>query len=81
MWWGSTIRDLAGGLTACHEHVWNLYGPSETTIWSALHKVTSGKASVPIGHPIWNTQLYVLDGGLEPVPVGVSGELTLAELA
>ncbi|WP_093191631.1 non-ribosomal peptide synthetase [Pseudovibrio sp. Tun.PSC04-5.I4] len=68
-------RDLAGGLTACHEHVWNLYGPSETTIWSALHKVTSGKASVPIGHPIWNTQLYVLDGGLEPVPVGVSGEL------
>ena len=54
--------------------VWNVYGPTETTIWSAIKEL---KASVPvsIGRPIWNTQLYILDGGMRLVPFGVRGEL------
>ena len=55
--------------------VWNLYGPTETTIWSAIHKVESGEGSVPIGRPIANTQTYILDDHLRPVPIGAHGEL------
>ena len=59
----------------------NLYGPTEATIqvtsWS-LDDTNLGSAAVPIGRPIWNTRVYVLDGGLEPVPAGVCGELYVA---
>jgi amino acid adenylation domain-containing protein len=55
----------------------NLYGPTEAAIdvshWTCRHDHTD--ASVPIGRPIWNTQLYTLDRGLRPMPVGVTGEL------
>ncbi|WP_244283691.1 AMP-binding protein, partial [Pseudovibrio sp. Tun.PSC04-5.I4] len=54
----------------------NAYGPTEITVFASWYLVNATEqSSVPIGYPIWNTQLYVLDGGLEPVPVGVSGEL------
>lgn len=53
----------------------NMYGPTETTIWSSTHTVRESEGSVPIGRPIANTQLYVLDDRLRPVPVGVEGEL------
>jgi natural product biosynthesis luciferase-like monooxygenase protein len=55
----------------------NMYGPTETTIWSATHRVEAEEpgAVVSIGTPIANTALYVLDARLEPVPVGVIGEL------
>src|SRR5262249_54571072 len=53
--------------------------PTETTIWSAsMVLAENDTAAPPIGRPILNTQMYVLDGGLEPVPVGVSGELYIA---
>ncbi len=53
----------------------NMYGPTETTVWSAVHEVGDERDSVPIGRPIANTTLYVLDGAGRPVPPGVVGEL------
>ena len=55
--------------------LWNVYGPTETTIWSTVHDVQSGQGPVPIGRPIGNTQTYVLDQHLQIVPPGVIGEL------
>jgi acyl-CoA synthetase (AMP-forming)/AMP-acid ligase II/acyl carrier protein len=56
----------------------NVYGPTETTVWSATHPVTEGGGTVPVGRPIANTRVYVLDGGFRPQPVGVPGELFIA---
>ena len=55
--------------------LWNLYGPTETTIWSMAHKVESAEGSVPIGRPLANTKIYMLDSRLQPVPIGVHGDL------
>lgn len=68
-------RDLAQNLLKRCERLWNLYGPTETTIWSTLHAVTSGDGPISIGRPIANTQIYLLDAHLQPVPIGVPGEL------
>jgi amino acid adenylation domain-containing protein len=70
-------RRLANDLLARGTEVWNLYGPTETTIWSAVHRVDKGSDAIPLGHPIANTSLYVLDPCLQPVPVGVPGELCI----
>jgi amino acid adenylation domain-containing protein len=56
--------------------VWNLYGPTETTIWSLVHQVQAiDDRPVPIGRPIANTQVYVLDQSQQLAPIGVPGEL------
>jgi amino acid adenylation domain-containing protein len=58
--------------------IYNMYGPTETTIWSAIHEVNADDGTLPVvslGRPIANTQLYLLDASLEPVPIGVHGEL------
>ena len=68
-------RALADRLVDKGKVLWNLYGPTETTIWSSLAKVGPGGDPVTIGRPIAQTQLYVLDARLLPVPVGVTGEL------
>jgi amino acid adenylation domain-containing protein len=66
---------LANRLTSSGAQLRNLYGPTETTIWSAQQRISEGQETVPIGSPIDNTQLYVLNPGLKPVPPGASGEL------
>lgn len=67
--------DLARDLLKGGNAAWNLYGPTETTVWSAVWQVDAGCDRPLIGKPINNTQLYILDANLEPVPVGVPGEL------
>lgn len=67
--------ELAGQLLARCASLWNMYGPTETTIWSTVHPVTAAQGVMPIGHPIANTQVYVLNEALQPAPVGVAGEL------
>ncbi len=69
---GSLACELHGATDAC---IINMYGPTETTIWSSTEEVREDEAVISIGHPIINTQLYILDPNLEPVPVGVPGEL------
>ncbi|WP_066501825.1 amino acid adenylation domain-containing protein [Abyssisolibacter fermentans] len=68
--------DLARELSINNAEIWNLYGPTETTIWSTVFKINSVECNtVPIGKPINNTQVYILDKKLSPVPIGVVGEL------
>jgi len=67
---------LASSLLSRSKALWNMYGPTETTIWSsALCIKAADGASVPVGGPIRNTTFYVLDTKREPVPLGVAGEL------
>ena len=68
-------RELAAQLETRGAELWNLYGPTETTIWSTASKVENGNREVSIGKPIANTQIYLLDAENEPVPIGVVGEL------
>jgi len=67
--------DLAQQLLPRAASLWNLYGPTETTIWSTVCEIGPGDEVVTIGRPIANTQMYLLDPKLQLVPVGVPGEL------
>jgi amino acid adenylation domain-containing protein len=70
-------RDLAESLLARSASVWNVYGPTETTIWSSATRVFPGVGSPRIGPPIANTQFYILDELQTPLPIGVVGELCI----
>jgi acyl carrier protein len=67
--------DLARDLLGHVDQLWNLYGPTETTIWSAATRVQAEDGRVSLGQPIANTRLYVLDHQQRLLPVGVPGEL------
>ena len=64
-------RQVASG------EVHNMYGPTETTIWSSTYHVTDVGDSVPIGRPVANTEIYALDRRLHAAPIGLPGELSI----
>ena len=64
----NNLREILPG------EIHNMYGPTETTIWSTTYALTEPGETVPIGRPIANTQIRILDEYLQPVPVGISGE-------
>ncbi len=68
-------RELAERALKQCRALWNMYGPTETTIWSVVGQVESGSGPVPLGTPIANTQVYVLDEIGQLVPEGVRGEM------
>ncbi len=69
-------RDLAEDLLSAGGELWNLYGPTETTIWSSVDRVRRS-GPITIGRPIANTSLVVLDGNGALAPIGVAGELLI----
>ncbi|MBB4636051.1 non-ribosomal peptide synthetase [Longimicrobium terrae] len=72
--------DLAGRLRDRVGALWNVYGPTETTIWSSAQRVgaaAGARPQVPIGAPVANTRMYVLDGRGDPAPAGVAGEICI----
>jgi non-ribosomal peptide synthetase component F len=68
----SLVRELR---TVCKGQIYNMYGATETTIWSTTYPIQELAISVPIGRPIANTQIHLLDLDLKPVPAGDVGEL------
>ncbi len=66
------LRSLVKG------QVTNMYGPTETTIWSTTYHLHEADADIPLGSPIANTQTYVLDNNMQLQPLGVPGELVIA---
>jgi len=68
-------RTLADRLLQGGGELWNMYGPTETTIWSAVARILPGASTITIGWPIANTQLYVLGKQCQLLPIGVAGEL------
>ncbi len=67
--------DLAEHLCEMGAEVWNLYGPTETTIWSTASQIEKGDDVVSIGRPIANTKIYILDEEEKPLPTGFAGNL------
>ena len=70
----AALRELVRG------RILNMYGPTETTIWSSTFALDNLERGVAIGTPIANTTMYVLDSRLQPVPIGVTGELYIGGL-
>lgn len=68
-------RGLADDLLKRSDALWNVYGPTETTIFSTVQNVRPGPGPVPIGRPIANLKHYILDPSGSPAPIGVVGEL------
>ena len=68
-------ENLAQQLQQCSSSVWNMYGPTETTIWSSCARIERDFSQITLGEPVANTKLYVLDTHRNLVPAGVGGEL------
>lgn len=70
----SLLRTLQEKTTA---KIYNMYGPTETTIWSTVSELTN-KDRIDIGHPIKNTEIYIVDENLSILPDGEAGEICIA---
>ena len=70
-------KGFAESLLERGKELWNMYGPTETTIWSSVNKIEPNDAEIYIGKPIANSEFYVVDKDLNPVPIGVAGELLI----
>ena len=70
-------RELADRLLPMGRELWNLYGPTETTVYSALCRVAPGEGPILVGRPVDNTRIHIVDRHLQPLPVGVPGELLI----
>jgi amino acid adenylation domain-containing protein len=73
----SLPADLAARLVALGGEVWNMYGPTETTIWSSVARIEDEGGPITIGRPIANTALHIVDSANRVAPVGVTGELLI----
>lgn len=71
-------RDLASSLKGLCKSLWNMYGPTETTIWSTVKQITNYDDPITIGSPIANTQVYILDQYQKAVRKGGIGEIYIA---
>jgi len=67
--------ELANELLERTTSLWNVYGPTETTIWSTIKRLTSEEKIISIGRPINNTSIYILDEFLNPLAPGIAGEI------
>ena len=70
-------RALADMLLPRVGELWNMYGPTETTIWSTVARIEPGSGSIPIGRPIANTRIRILDADGNVLPIGAVGELLI----
>jgi amino acid adenylation domain-containing protein len=66
---------LADRLLTAGSELWNVYGPTETTVWSSLERIVAGYERITIGKPIDETQMYILDQAMNPVPADQEGEI------
>ncbi len=67
--------DVADALLGRVGELWNMFGPTETTVWSSCARIEAGQGEISIGTPIANTQIWVLDEAGDVAPVGVAGEI------
>ena len=74
----AVARELVNQLAPLCGEIWNVYGPTETTIWSTTCRLAAGEGPVSIGHPIANTRLYIVNANRELQPRGALGELLIA---
>src|SRR5215469_11200480 len=74
----AVAQNLCDRLLAADPSLYNVSGPTETTVWSTFHRFAGKGEPVTVGRPLANTQVYVLDKKLQPVPLGVTGEIYIA---
>jgi len=71
-------ENIASGLLDAGCELWNMYGPTETTIWSTCSQITDSSSAITLGEPIHNTQCFVVDAHRQLCPIGVPGELLIS---
>ncbi len=71
-------RKMANQILEKVGSLWNVYGPTETTVWATCGQIKQDDSPITIGKPIANVQIYILDHHLQPVPIGVTGEIHIA---